>query len=92
MLRAAVVQAQECRELTTDEAITGLVPLWPLYQRPNDRCHVRPGCDAFTPPPTRVPGTTVTAVVINNARRHIQRHCREGFVPPVVGPVLTTRS
>ena len=91
MVRAAVVQNQECRELTTDEAITGRVPLWPLYHRSNDRCHpVRPGCEAYVKP-TPVPGTTVTEMVIKPSRRHIPSRCRDVFLQPVGGPVITTR-
>ena len=38
MLRAAVVYNRECRELTQEEAITGMVPLWPVYHQPRNRC------------------------------------------------------
>jgi hypothetical protein len=38
MLRAAYVQNTECRELTLDEAISGMAPIWPVYHQANNRC------------------------------------------------------
>jgi hypothetical protein len=91
MVRAAVVQNQQCRELTTDEAITGMVPLWPLYQREDNRCRrVRPGCEAYAPP-QQVPGAVTAEMVVKPPRRHIPNRCRDAFVPVVAGPVISTR-
>jgi hypothetical protein len=38
MLRAAVVYNRECRELTSEEAMTGMIPLWPAYHQPVSQC------------------------------------------------------
>ena len=38
MLRAAYVYNTECRELTSNEAFTGVVPLWPVYHKPSNQC------------------------------------------------------
>ena len=40
MLRAAVVQANECRELTLEEAVTGMVPVWIVYRDVNNLCGI----------------------------------------------------
>ena len=38
MLRAAYVYRTQCRELTGEEAFTGMVPLWPAYQQSKNQC------------------------------------------------------
>ena len=38
MLRAAYVYRTHCRELTGEEAFTGMVPLWPAYQQSKNQC------------------------------------------------------
>jgi hypothetical protein len=38
MIRAAVVYNRECRELTSAEAMSGMIPLWPAYHQPVSQC------------------------------------------------------
>lgn len=38
MLRAAYVWNTECRYLTFNEAVTGLLPIWPLFHKPDNQC------------------------------------------------------
>ena len=40
MVRAAYVQNTECRELTLEEAVTGMAPFWPAFHKVNNRCGV----------------------------------------------------
>ena len=92
MVRAAVVHVQECRELTNTEAMTGMVPVWPLTRQVDNRCRPRiPGCEAYAPQPTQ-PGTVVTtANVVPPHRRRIPHKCQVDIGIPVAGPVISTR-
>ena len=38
MIRAAYVHSTECRELTTEEALTGVLPIWGVYHKTNNKC------------------------------------------------------
>ena len=38
MIRAAYVYRTQCRELTAEEAFTGLAVVWPAYQRNQSKC------------------------------------------------------
>ncbi len=42
MIRAAVVWNTECRELTSEEAFTGLAPIWPVFHKPMNKCAPAP--------------------------------------------------
>ena len=86
------MHVQECRELTNTEAMTGMVPVWPLTRQVDNRCRPRiPGCEAYAPQPTQ-PGTVVTtANVVPPHRRRIPHKCQVDIGIPVAGPVISTR-
>lgn len=85
MARAAVVHHTLCRELTINEAIGGMSPFWPIYQRRDDRCHQQRG--ACRTQQAEAPGQTVTRATPSTRRRAAKCGDGGGF-PPVAGALV----